>query len=205
MRCATTDDLIETGARALAERRLPGSTLPGDLYDNDPVGSWRSELQRDSAAILTTVFPRSPEDAVIFDIDGTLAEVEHRRHFLEGDKPNWAAFNAAIGDDMVSPNIHRLARTLRSSGNAIVLCSGRDGKFRRLTELWATFNQVHYDRLYMRAPGDKRKDHIVKMELLDQILADGFNPWLVVDDRSSVVAAWRDRGLTTLQCALGDF
>jgi hypothetical protein len=199
------DDPIEAGARALAERRLPGSSAPGDLYETDAVTTWRDELRKDAGAVRDALHPRAAGDAVIFDIDGTLADVEHRRHLVEGERPDWRAFNAAIGDDRVHPNVHRLAATMRSAGHAVVLCSGRDAKFRRLTELWLTFNEVRYDALYMRPEGDQRKDHVVKLELLDRILADGWRSWLVVDDRSSVVEAWRSRGLTCLQCAPGDF
>ena len=198
-------DPIEIGARALAERRIVGSTQPGGLYHSEGCTNWPLELRHDATAMRDAMFPRQHGDAVIFDIDGTLADVEHRRGYLEGDNPNWAAFNAAIGDDRVHQNVFRLARTLNAAGNAIILCSGRDGGFRRLTELWLTFNEVGYDGLYMRSAGDGRKDHVVKMELLDQIISDGFKPWLVVDDRSSVVAAWRARGLTCLQCAEGNF
>lgn len=199
------EDPIETGARALAERRLIGSTAPDGLYHSEGCANWPEELRRDAIAMRGAMFPHEPPDAVIFDIDGTIADVEHRRPYLLSEKPDWKAFNAAIGDDAIHANILRLLRTMRAAGNAIVLCSGRDGGFRRLTELWLTFNQIHYDGLYMRAAGDHRKDHVVKTELLDQIIADGFRPWLVVDDRSSVVAAWRARGLTCLQCAEGDF
>lgn len=141
---------------------------------------------------------------VIFDIDGTIADVSHRLPHLDKDPPDWKAFNRDIGDDTVHEPILRLLTTLKRT-NCIVLCSGRDAGFKRHTELWLTYNLVPYDALYMRPAGDRRKDHIVKMELLDQIIADGFQPWLVVDDRGSVVKAWRARGLTCLQCAPGDF
>jgi hypothetical protein len=124
---------------------------------------------------------------------------------LESDRPDWRRFNAAIGDDLVCEPVVKLLRTLHGAGNAIVLCSGRDGGFRKLTELWLTFNDVPHDRLYMRPAGDSRNDEIVKAELLEAIRADGFAPWLVVDDRSRVVAMWRRAGLTCLQCADGDF
>ncbi|WP_442934833.1 phosphatase domain-containing protein [Nitrincola sp. A-D6] len=46
---------------------------------------------------------------------------------------------------------------------------------------------------------------MVKSRLLEQIRASGYNPWLVLDDRDSVVNQWRTLGLTCLQCAPGDF
>jgi hypothetical protein len=59
--------------------------------------------------------------------------------------------------------------------------------------------------LYMRPARDSRDDGIVKSELLDRIIADGYEPWLAIDDRDRVVEMWRARGLTCLQCAPGDF
>ncbi len=41
---------------------------------------------------------------------------------------------------------------------------------------------------------------MVKAQILDGIIDDGFEIILVVDDRQSVVAMWRERGLTCLQC-----
>ena len=57
----------------------------------------------------------------------------------------------------------------------------------------------------MRAEGDYRADDVVKGELLDRILADGYHPELVFDDRTRVVNMWRARGIMCAQVAEGDF
>ena len=59
--------------------------------------------------------------------------------------------------------------------------------------------------LYLRGVGDFREDPMVKSYLYDQILAKGFKPKLVFEDRSIVVKMWRGRGLRCLQVAEGDF
>ncbi len=46
---------------------------------------------------------------------------------------------------------------------------------------------------------------IVKAELLDQIVADGFSPVMAFDDRNQVVEMWRARGIPCAQVAPGDF
>ena len=44
----------------------------------------------------------------------------------------------------------------------------------------------------MRKDGDYRKDTIVKGEMYDQMLADGYEPTMVFDDRPSVLRMWRE-------------
>ena len=144
-------------------------------------------------------------DCVIFDIDGTLADCEHRRVHLTGGKKNWAAFNAAMGDDTPNVPVVRLARMFAASKMPIMLCTGREEDTRRLTETWLGLHEVPFTRLYMRAPKDYRADDVVNGEMLADIRRCGWQPWLVVDDRASVTRMWRAAGLVCLQCAEGDF
>lgn len=148
-----------------------------------------------------------PESCVcaIFDLDGTLADVGHRRHHVATRPKNWAAWNAAMGDDKPVEPIQRLLFMLHAAKYRIVICSGREVVFRENTERWLRDHLIPFDAIYMRAAKDHRDDGTVKSELLDQILADGWLPWIVFDDRSRVVDMWRERGLTCLQCAPGDF
>ena len=41
--------------------------------------------------------------------------------------------------------------------------------------------------------------------MLDKMKAEGWNPELVFDDRTSVVDMWREKGLRAVQVAPGDF
>jgi hypothetical protein len=61
------------------------------------------------------------------------------------------------------------------------------------------------EAFYMRSDKDYRADYIVKREMLDKIRADGYDPVLVFDDRTSVVNMWREAGLRAVQVAPGDF
>ena len=47
----------------------------------------------------------------IFDLDGTLALIEHRLHFIQGPEKDWRGFFAAVGDD--KPNLP-VIRTLQA-------------------------------------------------------------------------------------------
>ena len=142
---------------------------------------------------------------IIVDIDGTLADLEHRRVYIASTPKNWAAFEAGIPHDTPHQHVIDLVNLMWAAGWNIILCSGRGEQSRNVTELWLERHGVRYHRLYMRAAGDYRRDDIVKMELLDQILAEGYNPSFALDDRDKVVVAWRSRGIRCFQVAPGDF
>jgi predicted kinase len=137
---------------------------------------------------------------VIFDIDGTLADATHRLHHIKAKPPNWDAFFAECVNDPVIEPIHELTRIIAAQGYRIILVSGRTDKVRAQTVAWLATNDVPYQELHMRAEGDYRQDYVVKSQILDAILAEGHEIAFVVDDRPSVVAMWRERGLTCLQC-----
>ncbi|ATI43632.1 polynucleotide kinase (plasmid) [Pacificitalea manganoxidans] len=147
-------------------------------------------------------------DCVIFDIDGTLAEFDAPRlgHLVHGIDKQWDAFHDEMHAAAVIGPVARLAERLRAQGEAIVLCSGRPRGWQHRTEAWLQKAGIAYDAIYLRAEDqDHASDPEVKQSLLDEIRADGYAPWLVVDDRTAVVAFWREAGLTCLQCAPGDF
>jgi predicted kinase len=138
--------------------------------------------------------------AVIFDIDGTLADLTHRLHHIQNGSHNWDAFFAECVNDSIIEPIRDLARLVDNLAHKIILVSGRSDRVRVETEEWLVRHSVPYHELHMRKDGDFRQDFIIKSEILDQLLAEGNEIAFVVDDRPSVVAMWRDRGLTCLQC-----
>jgi len=147
-----------------------------------------------------------PMKVALFDIDGTLANIEHRRAYLDEPTPDWKAFNAAMGKDTPNEPVVSLYRTLWSApGFRTILVTGRNERSRKLTEQWLVWNEIPFDRLLMRKDNDFRSDHIIKEEILDLLLAEGLNIHFTVDDRQQVVDMWRRRGIMCLQCDVGDF
>ena len=47
----------------------------------------------------------------------------------------------------------------------------------------------------MRPKGDLRKDYMVKSDLLNKMIIDGFDPVLVFKDKATVVEMWQELGL----------
>lgn len=130
--------------------------------------------------------------AIVIDLDGCYA--------ILGDRSPYDADECGL--DTVNPVVHTIAKWAAAAGWAILLVSGRGFKptHRLATERWLTWNQIHYDDLFMRRPGDGREDWIVKREIYRGKIEDCWDVQFVLDDRSSVVRMWRhELGLTTLQ------
>lgn len=142
---------------------------------------------------------------VLFDIDGTLANIDHRRPILKNDPHNWKDFFAAMGDDTPNQEIIDLYKLMWSSDRyECIVVSGRPEQYRQLTEQWFTWNHIPFNRLIMRPEKDQRPDHVVKEEILNTLHDEGKKIAFVVDDRQSVVDMWRRNGLLCLQCADAD-
>ena len=146
--------------------------------------------------------------AIIFDIDGTLADLTHRLHYITGgDSPDWDAFYKACPDDTsIEPtvSIYILMKENLPEGHVLILCTGRRESIRRQTERWLYHRLIKYDHLMMRRFGDHRDDVEVKRQMLNA-LREFYDPILVFEDRSSVVQMWREEGLQCFQVAEGDF
>ena len=154
-------------------------------------------------------------DAIIFDIDGTLANVNHRRHHLEGLSPSWGRFFDGMVDDPPYSDVCLLAELLgehprvNHSRVKLFLLSGRPESFRKQTEGWLRIHIPSYfekaEALLMRVERDFRKDTVIKREMLEFIRGQGYNVRLVVDDRPSVIQMWKREGVTVLAHDSGDW
>lgn len=141
----------------------------------------------------------------IFDIDNTIANNEKRIHFLHQEPKDWKSWHERCTEDTPYWEIVDLIDMAMEADIRIVLCTGRDSFCRKDTEEWLLEHGIYYDKLYMRAEGDRRSDADVKRELLAEMRSEGFDPVLVFEDRDRVVQMWRDEGLRCLQVAPGNF
>jgi len=88
--------------------------------------------------------------AVIFDIDGVLADAAGRQHYL--DWGDWKSFFDSCGDDPIIEEIERLLELLDSSLKVVLLTGRRGGSNR--TRLLARALRTSLGLLIMREYGD---------------------------------------------------
>jgi hypothetical protein len=129
------------------------------------------------------------------DIDGVLADVRHRLHFIERRPRDWDGFFDAAVDDPAHAEGIALVETLRAD-HEIVYLTGRPRRLTSDTERWLTEHGVGGHRLVMRPARDRRPAATVKLELLRQI-ASGRRVAVVVDDDTDVISTMRNAGYPT--------
>lgn len=135
---------------------------------------------------------------IILDIDGTISNCSHRRHFVEQSPQNWEAFrnpDLVMQDKLIKPVYDVLSGLDRKRRLSLLVVSGRKESDRKITENWLMKNGISPTVCYFRKDGDYRPDADVKRELLQKIREDGYNPTIVFDDRLSVCRMWAEEGL----------
>lgn len=150
------------------------------------------------------------KNIIVCDLDGTLADCEHRVHHVRNTPKNWDAFFAGVRDDTLNyPVLSVLNKFVEFEGfrYELIFCSGRPERCRADTVEWllreACLSEDEYT-LLMRKDGDFRADHIVKQEILDNSIPKE-RVLFVLDDRQQVVDMWRRNGLVCFQVAEGNF
>lgn len=149
----------------------------------------------------------------IFDLDGTLALIHHRREMLL-DKSNprrWQQFYAACVKDAPNPSVISTLWTLYNGGAEIWIWSGRSDEVYIETGQWLLrfiqrdgVNPISAFR--MRKEHDYQPDNKLKERwLLGLSSIDRARLVATFDDRNRIVDMYRSHGITCYQVAPGDF
>lgn len=129
---------------------------------------------------------------VIFDLDGTIADVRHRVHFVRDGNRDYESFFAACVDDAPYQHVVDTLNVYVDAGHSVEIWSARDDKVRPETETWLSQVGINPELLtHMRAHGDTTEDATLKRYWLHQ-LTDNERPDLIYDDRQRVVDMWRE-------------
>jgi predicted kinase len=134
--------------------------------------------------------------AILCDLDGTLAHIDHRNPFDA----------SRCEEDALNEPIAGIVRSYAALGYHIILLSGRSAQYRTQTESWLYLHQIPFTELLMRQEKDQRKDSLIKREIYEASIKGRYFVEFVLDDRNQVVDMWRkELGLPCLQVNYGDF
>lgn len=133
----------------------------------------------------------------VVDIDGVLANVEHRLHHLSGRPKDWAAFFGAMGDDQPYPEGIELV-TLLAHEHEVRYLSGRPERTRAVTQAWLAAHGAPAGPITLRPDDDRRPARLYKVGVLRR-LAEHREVAMLVDDDPAVCTAARAAGFTVYE------
>lgn len=138
----------------------------------------------------------SKPKAHIYDVDGTLANVDSYLHYVRGPNKDYDAFHEASIDAL--PNIEVLEMLNNSVADeySVIIVTSRKEKYRGLTSMWLAKNKIRSHALFMRENDDNRPDYEAKKDMLDKI-TQLWDVTHAVDDNPNVIRLWEDNNIVT--------
>lgn len=165
------------------------------------------ELDRDKVgvsaitqmALQNSVYPAG-EKFILCDIDGTIADIKHRLHFVNNEdgtpkkKKDWKGFFGTMDRDEIRQEVVDYLNERSDPDINLVFVTARPDDYRDVTEEWMEEQGLGGYPVIMRRSGDKRPDTEVKQEMYDKYFKH-YDVVEVIDDRPSVIRMWRSNGL----------
>lgn len=147
--------------------------------------------------MVLTLYPVDARPLAVFDIDGVLADVSHRLHFVATSPKDWDAFFCAAADD---PPLEQGVALARESAKDcdVVYVTGRPERCRDDTLAWFARHGLPQGELSMRSGADRRPARLTKPPRLAR-LARGRTVAVVVDDDERVCDAYERAGYRVLR------
>lgn len=142
--------------------------------------------------------------AIIVDVDGTIADITHRLHFVKRPSKDrdYPAFFDAMGKDKPKKDVIEIIEKL-SYDYGIIFVTGRPWSHWKETSDWiekhALMSFCRHADFFMRPDGDFTPDAELKARIYEEKIEGKFDVVAVFDDRQSVVDMWRSKGLTCFQ------
>ncbi len=138
---------------------------------NTPYEHWRWRAE-----------PVAAGPAVVFDVDGVLADASERQHLLEArGRDRWKNFFAEAGSDAVIEELARLAELI-DPALVTVLLTARPTSIRDITITWLERHGLRWDLLVMRPEGVYLSSPDAKRMAVHELQSFGFDLRLAIDD-----------------------
>lgn len=138
---------------------------------------------------------------IVVDLDGTLYDSSNRVHLAH--QKQWDEFHNASVADKPFYDVKKLLDIVGDAGVWVIACTGRNERYRGITEKWLNKYSIPVDVLLMRPDNNFESDADVKLGLVRGFLCDdpdGFsNILFVLEDRDKMVDAWRAIGVPCYQ------
>ena len=156
------DTCVKRDAMRPDSERVGEETIR-EMNKKFPTKTWktldeiRAAIGKDNTVYLPYKNNPENEQAILVDINGTLAHHEGRRDIFD---------YSAVGLDSVDESVRDALIDAHQVGKTVIILSGRSESGREDTEQWLADNGIPYEHLFMRKNGDMRADWIIKDEIV---------------------------------------
>jgi len=144
---------------------------------------------------------------IIFDLDGTLADISQRTQHVIGPKKDWKKFFEDCENDKPNMFVVKIYYSLFEN-HEIQIWTGRHESMREITLAWLHNHCPRtswVDEMKMRPNDDYTPDWQLKEKWLNEALAEGKQIEMVFEDRTRVVEMYRRHGIPCLQVCDGNY
>lgn len=133
----------------------------------------------------------------LIDVDGVIADGDHRQHFLRQQRKDWQGFFRAAGDD--PPLLAGVTMVdLIGDDTLIVLLTARPESIHDETVAWLTEYEIRWDLLIMRGRRDHGPSPEMKRLAVEELRYAGFEPVLAVDDDQRNITMYGEEDIPAL-------
>lgn len=123
-------------------------------------------------------------EAVVSDIDSTLADTRHRHHLSpahNGDN-TWIDYAQACANDAPMWGPIRVLQAFAKLGHSVHLISKRAETVRSLTDSWLNKYEVPFNTLRLHGPLDPEDSALYKIQHIRYLQDRGMRPILILED-----------------------
>lgn len=147
---------------------------------------------------------RGIKDTVIWDLDGTLFNCDHRLHHIrrknENESPDWKSFFAETLQDPLIEQSAIIYRLLMQAGYTPVILTGRPESNAKLTREQLRKVDLFYDTLCMRPDNCRLPSAQLKQGMVQQLRERGHNLVMAFEDEPNTIQMYQQEGIYTFAC-----
>lgn len=131
---------------------------------------------------------KKKKEAVIFDLDGTLADPKKHKQRHKTRDEKWA--EEARTAPAIRKNVKKL-RKQEKKGEDIIVMTARSAHYEKETKDWLKHHDIKPKELIMRPKANKKADKVVKKDLLEKKIMPKYKVKKAYDDRSKNIKMFK--------------
>lgn len=146
--------------------------------------------------------------AIIFDMDGTLVDVNQIAHLLTRENEEEKEYNLYHALSVECPPVEWVAEAARKAaddGYAILVVTARRMAYVNQTRRFLYKNNIPVDVIFLRENDDVSSDYDLKKELLKRIRKFGYVVERAYEDNPEIIKLWVEEGIATVRVTGGGF